>query len=316
LVGDFSPGVDESSLPNFPLNRPLPNLLAKKYSVNISGTFTPIAETTDLRRLDISSGQASLFKLGEFTASAVVDVSTGGKSFAILPSKDATARLDETLKGARTVVDRYVQGINSGCSPFGTDNPSYPAGLNIGYVGNTGDIVDYQSGSTSQWCQALVSYDSNSGLLTYININVDRTYGQPAAGCSKYYAGNLRLMGSTFEVTSKQFAGEICSDRISAGDVPNPYGYSGETLGSAKSYSISPPTVAGGYETVKVFTDWSSTVPEFTVGGKRNSVTDVASGSPIDGLIKGSKINLAASIRTAAGVLSGELLIDQLNKNV
>ena len=87
---------------------------------------------------------------------------------------------------------------------------------------------------------------------------------------------------------------------------------SGQLLGAAQRYEISPPNVPGEYETVKVFTSWSNTVPEFTVGGKRNNVISVGAGSPTDLQLKASKIDLAASIRTAAGQLSGELLIDQL----
>lgn len=87
---------------------------------------------------------------------------------------------------------------------------------------------------------------------------------------------------------------------------------SGQLLGAAQRYEVAPPTVPGDFETVKVFTDWSDTVPEFTVGGKRNNVIAVAAGSPTDLELSVSKISLATSIRTTAGLLSGELLIDQL----
>ena len=177
LQGDFSPGVNGSSPPQ---------LLATKYSVNISGVLTN--EPNDLRKIVISAGQASIFKLGETSASTILDISAGGKSVAILPSRSAAARFDDTLKGAR----------------------------------------------------------------------------------------------------------------------------SGQIQGFATRYETSPPAVAGDFETVKVFSSWSNTVPEFTVGGKRNNVIAVGAGSPTDLLIKGSKIDLAASIRTAAGQLTGELLIDQL----
>ncbi len=178
LRGDFSPGVTGSSPPQ---------LIATKYNVNISGVLTTEANP-DARKLVISAGQASIFKLGESSASTILDISVGGKSFAILPSRSAADRFDDTLKGAR----------------------------------------------------------------------------------------------------------------------------SGQVQGFATRYETTPPAAEGDFETVKVFSNWSNTVPEFTVGGKRNNVIAVGAGSPTDLLLKRSKINLAASIRTAAGQLTGELLNDQL----
>jgi len=323
LVGDLSPGVDEYSPPN---------LRAKKYNVNISGAFTPIAGTTDFRRLGISAGQASLFKLGEDTASTVVDVSTG--SYAILPSKTAYQRAKDTFGAARGLVSDFVETYAYGQA--GGNFPDYGC-TPIPFTGapNPNVLLEFLSvGTDSSWslCPVNFSIVGNNAFLTYFMVSTDPTYGSPAPGCKKYYAGNLFIdeINATLTPTSEKFSGQVCTNtsydpngqwggRSNAnqpyfvvGDLPNRYDYSGMTRGAATRYSASLPAKAGDFETVQVFTDWSSTVPEFTVGGKWNSVISVDPGSTTDRLIKGSKINLAASIRTSAGLLSGELLIDQL----
>lgn len=326
LVGDFSPGVDESSPPN---------LRADKYKVNVSGAFTPITGTTDMRRLEISVGQASLYKLGETTASTVVDVSAG--SYAILPSKTAYLRAKDTFGAARGVVSDFVGTYAYG--EAGGNFPSYgctPISL-TGEPGTNGPLEFLSVGADSSWSLCSVTFstiDNNKFDLTYFMVSTDPAFGSPAPGCKKYYAGNVVIDGVNLTPTSEKFSGQVCANssydpngssdgRPNAnqpyfviGDLPKSYDYcydySCMTRGAAIRYSVSLPAKAGDFETVQVFTDWSTTTPEFTVGGKWNSVTGVASGSPTDVLIEGSKINLAASIRTAAGQLSGELLIDQL----